>query len=186
MKADIVQCIVERKWSPEQIAGRRKLEGKPMVGKTSIYKFLHQNKKAGGELYKHTRHGLAYRKRRLAVPIKTDWPKRKSIETRPECIDQKERVGDFEMDTIIGKEQKGAILTLVERVTGFTIIRLLEHGKDRIFHSKLFWSGKYGRLARTDDLVYCIRSGHNAPFADISNISFGLILLLKNEFRSPL
>ncbi len=83
MKADIVQCIVERKWSPEQIAGRRKLEGKPMVGKTSIYKFLHQDKKAGGELYKHTRHGLAYRKRRLAVPIKTDWPKRKSIETRP-------------------------------------------------------------------------------------------------------
>ena len=41
MKADIVQCIVEHKWSPEQIAGRRKLEGKPMVGKTSIYKFLH-------------------------------------------------------------------------------------------------------------------------------------------------
>ena len=62
MKADIVQCIVERKWSPEQIAGRRKLEGKPMVGKTSIYKFLHQDKKAGGKLYKHTRHGLAYRK----------------------------------------------------------------------------------------------------------------------------
>ena len=49
MKADIVQCIVEHKWSPEQIAGRRKLEGKPMVGKTSIYKFLHQDKKAGGQ-----------------------------------------------------------------------------------------------------------------------------------------
>ena len=41
------------------------------------------------------------------------------------------------VNTIIGKEQKGVILTLVERVTGFTIIRLLEHGKDRIFHSKL-------------------------------------------------
>lgn len=130
MKADIVHCIVDLKWSPEQIAGRRKSEGKPMVGKTTIYSFLHRDKKAGGELYKHTRHGLSYRKRRLAVPPKTDWPKRKSIETRPECIDKKKRIGDFEMDTIIAKGQKGAILTLVERVTGFTIIRLLKNGKN--------------------------------------------------------
>lgn len=130
IKADIVQCITKYKWSPEQIAGRRKLEGKPMVGKTTIYKFLHQDKKAGGELYKHTRHGLAYRKQRLATPAKTNWPLRKSIDQRPTCIDKKKRVGDFEMDTIIGKGQKGAILTLVERVTGFTIIRLLKQGKD--------------------------------------------------------
>ena len=51
------------------------------------------------------------------------------------------------MDTIIGKEQKGVILTLVERVTGFTIIRLLEHGKDRIFHSKLHFG-----VENTEDL----------------------------------
>ena len=172
MKADIVQCIVEHKWSPEQIAGRRKLEGKPMVGKTSIYKFLHQDKKAGGKLYKHTRHGLAYRKRRLAVPIKTDWPKRKSIETRPKCIDQKERVGDFEMDTIIGKEQKGAILTLVERVTGFTIIRLLEHGKDakalaREVNKALRYYKKMG-------LLHSITTDNGSEFAKFKTIERSL------------
>ena len=172
MKADIVQCIVERKWSPEQIAGRRKLEGKPMVGKTFIYKFLHQDKKAGGELYKHTRHGLAYRKRRLGAPIRTNWPKRKSIETRPECIDQKARVGDFEMDTIIGKEQKGAILTLVERVTGFTIIRLLEHGKDakalaREVNKALRYYKKMG-------LLHSITTDNGSEFAKFKTIERSL------------
>ncbi|WP_139265149.1 hypothetical protein [Bacteroides ihuae] len=75
-------------------------------------------------MYKHTRHGLSYRKQRLAIPSKTHWAKRKFIEVRPECVNKKQRVGDFEMDTVVGKGQKGVILTLVERVTGFTIIRL--------------------------------------------------------------
>jgi IS30 family transposase len=41
-------------------------------------------------------------------------------------VDARGRIGDWEIDTIIGKRQKGALLTLVERKTKFTLIRKLE------------------------------------------------------------
>ena len=48
------------------------------------------------------------------------------IENRPAIVDQKSRIGDWEADTIIGKDQKSALLTLVERVTRYTIICKLD------------------------------------------------------------
>ena len=89
-----------------------------------------------------------------------------------ECIDQKERGGDFEMDTIIGKEQKGVILTLVERVTGFTIIRLLEHGKDakalaREVNKALRYYKKMG-------LLHSITTDNGSEFAKFKTIERSL------------
>ena len=49
-------------------------------------------------------------------------PNRVGIENRPAIVDQKARIGDWEADTIIGKDQKSTLLTLVERVTRYTII----------------------------------------------------------------
>ena len=91
------------------------------------------------------------------------------------------------MDTIIGKEQKGVILTLVERVTGFTIIRLLEHGKDRIFHSKLHFG-----VENTEDLhvqtiwFIAFARGIMPPFADISEYILGLFTYSKRIPKSSL
>lgn len=74
----------------------------PLVGKTTLYTFLHKDKESGGDLYCHTRHHLKYRHKPLASPAKGKWRRRKSIDERPACIDRKERLGDFEMDLIIG------------------------------------------------------------------------------------
>lgn len=139
-----------------------------MVGKTTIYNFLHQNKKEGGDLYQYTRHGLSYRKCRLAVPTKTYWRKRRSIETRPECVDKKLRVGEFEMDTIVGKDQKGAILTLVERVTGFTIIRLLKYGKDSKALAREV--NKALRYYKRKGLLHTITTDNGSEFAHFKSI----------------
>ena len=51
---------------------------------------------------------------------------RVSIDERPAIVDARQRIGDWEIDTIIGKRHKGALLTLVERKTKFTLIRKLE------------------------------------------------------------
>lgn len=131
MKRYFIEMLVNHKWSPEQIVGRCRLMNIPMIGKTTLYNFLHQDKKEGGSLYLSCRHTLSYRKRKSRLSsLPTKWAKRKSISERPECIDKQERMGDFEMDTIIGAEQKGAILTITDRKTDFAFITKLENGKN--------------------------------------------------------
>ena len=115
---EVEQIIRQQQWSPEQIVGRFRLEGIPIVGKTTLYTFLHKDKESGGDLYRHTRH----HHKPLASPQKGKWGRRKSIDERPDCIDRKERFGDFEMDLIIEAQQREAILTLTERKTGYAII----------------------------------------------------------------
>ena len=65
MKVFVIKHISEEQWSVEQIVGYCKKNRIPMVGKTTIYKFIHQDKENGGELYKHTRHQLKHRSRAL-------------------------------------------------------------------------------------------------------------------------
>lgn len=126
----ITDLIRDKKWSPEQIAGRAHIEGYPMVCKTTIYSFLHRDKERVEVLYKHILHALSYHRRnRLSQKPPTRWEKRKSIEECPSIVKEKVRIGDFEMDTIVGKSQKGTILTLFDRVMGCTIINMLPKGK---------------------------------------------------------
>lgn len=91
--------IQDRQWSPEQISGYCKLNGIPMLGKTTIYAYLHNDKWTGGTLYKHCRHQM---KRRVRGKPSSRWQQsnRKGVDERPEEINQKLRMGDFEMDTI--------------------------------------------------------------------------------------
>jgi len=151
MRHDVEQIIRQQQWSPEQIVGRFRLEGIPIVGKTTLYTFLHKNKERGGDLYRHTRHHLKYRHKPLASPQKGKWGRRKSIDERPDCIDRKERFGDFEMDLIIGAQQREAILTLTERKTGYAIIEKLPNGKNarslaRVVNRSLAYFKRMGLL----------------------------------------
>ena len=78
-------------YSPEQIAGRLKLKGKPTVSHERIYQHVWADKKQGGELYKHLRRkGRKYRKRGLAKDMRGIIKDRIGIEQRPEIVDKKE------------------------------------------------------------------------------------------------
>ena len=70
-----------------------------------------------------------YRKRYGSTWTRGKVPDRVGIENRPAIVDRKTRIGDWEADTIIGKGQKSALLTLVERVTRYTIICKLDNLK---------------------------------------------------------
>ena len=89
---------------------------------------IRQDREQGGTLYQHTRHKLKKRKRSVEkkIPIKD----RVSIEQRPQIVDTKDRLGDWEIDTIVGENNKEAIVTMVERKTAFMIMEKLEHGKN--------------------------------------------------------
>jgi len=124
----IVEKLTEEQWSPKQIVGHCKLNNIPMVSHERIYQHIRQDKKNGGLLWTHTRHKLKHRKRPVSgqqVNIKN----KVSIELRPAIVDTQERYGDWEIDTIIGENRKGAILTITERKTGFLLMEKMEFGK---------------------------------------------------------
>lgn len=120
--------LITQDWSPEQISGALRKKG-IRVSHTTIYKWVAQDKAAGGTLFKHLRHKGRKRK---TNPYKgasaRNIPGRVSIKERPAEANGR-RFGDWEMDLIIGKNGYQAILTLVERSTGYVIIHRLRHGK---------------------------------------------------------
>jgi len=121
MSADIKQIInghIEQNWSPEQVAGRLKEDGVISLHHETIYQHILADKKAGGKLYLHLRHQKkTYRKRYGSAHNRTGIPDRVDIDQRPEAVNDRSRIGDWEADTIIGHNHKEVIATLDERVT---------------------------------------------------------------------
>ena len=124
----VVKYLTEEQWSPEQIVGYCNKMGIKMVSTERIYQFIREDKKQGGSLYKHLRHQLKHRNRPVngaSSRIKD----RISIDQRPEKANNREEFGHFEMDLVVGKDNKGAILTITERLSRHFICRYLPHGK---------------------------------------------------------
>ena len=112
----IIDGYIRKDWSPEQIAGRLKSDKIIDLHHETIYQYILADKKAGGDLYKHLRHqNKTYRKRYGNARNRTGIPNRVDIDERPQAANNRERVGDWEADTIIGKNHKGAIVTLDDR-----------------------------------------------------------------------
>lgn len=120
--------VTKEQWSPEQIVGYCKKNNIIMVSVERIYQYIRHDKENGGLLYRHLRHKLKHRKRPVGEdksPIKD----KTSIELRPEKVNNREEFGHFEMDLVIGKEHKGAVLTITERVSKFFMCCYLPYGK---------------------------------------------------------
>ena len=129
MKAHIKDCL-EKQWSPEQISGRlKKKKGGEVISHEVIYQYIWEDKRNGGTLYKHLRRrGKKYKKRGKKTAGRGVIPNRVGIEERPEIVEEKGRVGDFEVDTIVGANHQGAILSVVDRRTKITFLKLLSRG----------------------------------------------------------
>ena len=121
MTIAFVEFCLAQKWSPEQIAGVGKRIGYA-VSHEWVYRYVQQDKLQGGKLFKRLRRGRRkYRKgshaRRVLIP------NRVGIEKRPAIVDKKRRFGDWEVDTVLGKQGTGAIVSLVERKSKLYLLR---------------------------------------------------------------
>ena len=113
-----VDYWIEQDYSPEQIAGRAKHEGVNCVSHERIYQYIWQDKKDCGLLFKHLRRkGCKYRKRGAAKDSRGIIKGRTCISQRPVIVQEKTRLGDLEIDTIIGKNHQEAILSINDRVS---------------------------------------------------------------------
>jgi IS30 family transposase len=126
LKARVTE-LLEIDYSPEQISGHLLKHENIKISHEVIYQFIWSDKASGGTLYTHLRcSSKKKRKRYGGRDRRGQIPDRVSIDERPEIVDNKERFGDWEVDTIIGKKHQSALVTAVERKTKYTCIAKVE------------------------------------------------------------
>jgi transposase, IS30 family len=175
--------------SPEQIVGKAKLEQKTMVSHETIYRFVYEQQKKQKKQKKEQQQTKEQQQDELCwlTCLRSKQRKRRkrkninqnrsvlddlsvkeakvSIEERPDIINNKERIGDCEIDTIIGKDHKGAILTLVERVTKYSAIIKLPNKSAQAVTDALI-----DLVPKMPFKVTSITSDNGTEFADYANI----------------
>ena len=126
MTTEVIDWIEEKlcqDWSPEQISGPMKHRGSFSISHERIYQHIWPDKHLGGTLYKHLRWNQKKRQKRYGSKDSRGQIKnRVMIDQRPKEVEEKSRIGDWEIDTIIGANHKGALVTIVERVSKYTLI----------------------------------------------------------------
>jgi len=168
--ADVKQRVDEllnKDYSPEQIVGRAKIEKKPCVSPERIYQYVWKDKKDGGSLCKHLRRkGRKYRKRGNAKDNRGIIKNRVDIDQRPAIVNEKQRLGDLEIDTVTGQNHKGALLTINDRVSSMAWLAKLD-GKnaDELAQKTIEVLNHYKNLLNT------ITSDNGKEFAEHKTIS---------------
>jgi IS30 family transposase len=120
----LISKYLKQSWSPEQISGRLKKDKIIHISHETIYRYIYKNQRHGGKLYKYLRHqNKKYKNRSELYRTRGQIKNRVNINQRSILVARKSRFGDFEVDTVIGKNHKGALVTLVDRNSKFTLIK---------------------------------------------------------------
>ena len=161
-----IKLLIENDWSPEQIQGWMKEHLSYSVSHEWIYQYILKDKQAGGSLYLHLRCKKKRKKRYGSNDRRGNLKNRVSIDKRPDVVEERNRIGDWEADTIIGKAHKQAIVSLTERKSGLALIykvdrRTKENTEDAIKRLLSSISGQ----------VHTITSDNGKEFANHEKIA---------------
>lgn len=165
----LIESKLQEDWSPEQIADWLKRNTDIQVSHERIYQYILADKRTGGRLYKHLRCQKKRRKRYGGYDRRGKLPNRRSIEERPEIVDQRQRIGDWEVDTMIGKGHRQAIVTLTERKSRFSLLRKVKRRK-----AKLVSAAVIDLLQPVADRSHTITADNGKEFADHERIAHEL------------
>ena len=114
----LIISLLKKKISPELICGRLKHEGIVDITHKAIYNFIRRSNLKHLLFFK----GRSYNYKKEKVSKRGKIKDRVSISDRPDCANNRQELCHFEGDTIIGKDHKGAIVTMVDRASRFTIL----------------------------------------------------------------
>ncbi len=173
-----VEKLLRQEWSPEQISGRLKKEQKICISHEWIYQYILADKRAGGDLYKHLRCQKQRRKRYGTYNRRGKLLNCRSIEERPALVNQRKRVGDWEVDTVFGKDHKQALVTLTERKSRFTLLGKVSQRTAQAVQDQIC-----RLLLPVRDKVHSLTSDHGKEFAYHEQIA--QLLQLKYYFAHP-
>jgi IS30 family transposase len=122
----LIEAQLRREWSPEQISGWLKRHVAVEISHEWIYQYVLADKHTGGTLYRHLRCQKKRRKRYGSYDRRGKLPNRVSIEERPVIVDKRQRIGDWEVDTMVGKGHRQAIVSLTERKSRLVLLRKVD------------------------------------------------------------
>jgi len=113
-----IRRLLQRRWSPEQIVGRRRLQGRHVMSHETIYLWIWRDRADGGSLWTHLRGANKRRRKRYGrKDSRGRLAGKRMIQDRPQIVAARRRLGDWEADTVHGTG-KPCIATAVERKSG--------------------------------------------------------------------
>ena len=123
----IVLSLIKRDYSPEQASNIIKAFFGFTISHETIYLYLLYDKKKGGTIYKHLRIVPKRRRKRYnSHDSRGRLAGKRMIQDRPIEIEYRASLGHWEGDTVIGSDRHHCIVTLVERKSGFLIIKKIK------------------------------------------------------------
>jgi len=157
-----VDAALQQFHSPEQIKGRLKIERDISISTETIYTHIYKDQKRGGTLYQFLRKRHKKRKSRKQniIDRRGTIRNRIGIEERPSVVDDRSRVGDWEVDTIVSRESKSVLVTAVERRTLYTRIMHIPTREAQMVTSALIES-----LSSIKEFVLTITGDNGKEFA---------------------
>jgi len=161
-----IECLIRKEWSPEEIGARLRMEDERFVSHERIYQYIYADKENGGDLYTFLRCQKKRKKRYGVNDRRGKIPNRIGIDQRPEIVNQKSRIGDWEGDTIIGKGHKGAIVSLVERKSKYTLLEKVAGKK-----ADLVADAEIRLLTPFKDRVHTITKDNGLEFCDHARVA---------------
>lgn len=119
-----VEQLLREDWSPEQISLWLTANGRQPVSTEWIYQYILTDKSTGGDLHTHLRCQKVRKKRYGRPDQRGQIANRVSIDERPACVERRQRIGDWELDTVIGRPGGTVLVTALERKSRLSRIAL--------------------------------------------------------------
>lgn len=119
----LVESLLQRRWSPEQVAGRLRKNGMLSISHETIYRHVWDDRARGGQIARYLRcAGKKRRKRYGRYDSRGRLAGKRHISERPAAVERRRAVGHWEIDTVLGNGNNHCIVTIVERATGYVLI----------------------------------------------------------------
>lgn len=168
---EVIDTKIMTKWSPEQVSGWLREDHGIRISYETIYQHIWSDKQCGGHLFKYLRRkGKVYQSRSKDKQAGRGFIKnRVSIDERPQVVDDKSRIGDWEIDLVIGKGHSGALVTIVERKTSFTVSTRVDDKS-----AKTVTAATIALLKPFKDAVVTITADNGKEFAYHEEVTKGL------------
>lgn len=186
---DLEKYIIKKlktRWSPEQIAGRlkKKNNGKSVVHHETIYQYIYNR---NPKLTKYLRYKKSKYRRRYGTKIKENRreeakKKNRRIDKRPNIIDERKRIGDWEGDTIVGGEKTKHILTHVDRKSGYLLADKLERATAKETTEKTI--ARFKKLPKKKRRSCTYDNGTTFAHYEITEKELGMIIYFAYPYHS--
>jgi IS30 family transposase len=132
-----VERLLEEDWSPEQVSSRLRLEQDIRISPEWIYQHIFADKRRKGRLHQHLRRLNKRKKRGRRTERRGQLPHMISIELRGAIVESRERLGDWEVDTLQGKRYEKVLLTLTDRKSRLTLLALADRLSASLIREKI-------------------------------------------------